>query len=165
MDGPISENERNVRYEILRESLRYLNLDGVELLPQTMAPFPWHFGGQRYQNLFVQTYEILHWCEQLKLRVCFDVSHSKLMSNFYKLDFYEVAKSLGALTAHIHIGDAAGINGEGLQIGLGEIDFFRMSEILRKNFNGASFIPEIWQGHNDRGQGFWVALDRLEGLL
>jgi hypothetical protein len=26
----------------------------------------------------------------------------------------------------------------------------------------ASFIPEIWQGHTNEGEGFWVALARLE---
>jgi N-acetylneuraminate synthase len=28
-----------------------------------------------------------------------------------------------------------------------------------------SCIPEIWQGHKNEGEGFWVALERLEGLL
>ena len=27
---------------------------------------------------------------------------------------------------------------------------------------GASFIPEIWQGHVNDGEGFWIALERLE---
>ena len=26
----------------------------------------------------------------------------------------------------------------------------------------AGFIPEIWQGHKNDGEGFWVALKRLE---
>ena len=28
-------------------------IKGVEIIPQTMAPFPWHFAGQRYQNIFI----------------------------------------------------------------------------------------------------------------
>lgn len=28
-----------------------------------------------------------------------------------------------------------------------------------------SFIPEIWQGHINNGEGFWTALDRLEQWL
>ena len=27
---------------------------------------------------------------------------------------------------------------------------------------GVSFIPEIWQGHVNNGEGFWTALERLE---
>ena len=38
-------------YDRFVNSLDKLDLTGVELIPQTMAPFPWHFGGQRYQNL------------------------------------------------------------------------------------------------------------------
>ena len=60
---------------------------GVELIPQTMAPFPWHFGGQRYQNLFVHADECRHWCEKLNLRMCFDISHSRLMSNHFGRGF------------------------------------------------------------------------------
>ena len=40
-------------YNTFGNSLQELNTEGVEIIPQTMAPFPWHFGGQRYQNLFV----------------------------------------------------------------------------------------------------------------
>ena len=29
----------------------------------------------------------------------------------------------------------------------------------------ASFIPEIWQGHKNAGEGFWIALDRLENYF
>jgi N-acetylneuraminate synthase len=28
----------------------------------------------------------------------------------------------------------------------------------------ASFIPEIWQGHKNRGEGAWMALERLENF-
>jgi transposase len=35
------------------ESLSKLDQEGVELIPPIMPPFPWHFGGQRFQNLFV----------------------------------------------------------------------------------------------------------------
>ena len=44
-------------------------LKEVELIPQNMAPFPWHFGGQRYQNLFVFPEEIIDWCKKLDLRI------------------------------------------------------------------------------------------------
>ena len=27
---------------------------------------------------------------------------------------------------------------------------------------GVTFIPEIWQGHVNNGEGFWTALERLE---
>ena len=165
MDKPLEEDELSFRYELFSKSLNSLDLDGVELIPQTMAPFPWHFGGQRYQNLFVKANEIVYWCKRLNLRICFDVSHTKLTCEYLNIDFYEFSEKIAPITAHIHIGDAKGVNGEGLQIGDGEIDFKRLSEILKRCCPKASFIPEIWQGHKNRGEGFWLALERLRGLL
>jgi N-acetylneuraminate synthase len=130
-----------------------------------MAPFPWHFGGQRYQNLFVKIEEIIHWCQLLKLRMCFDVSHSFLTCNHLGYNFYEFSKLIAPFTAHLHLGDAMGLNGEGLQVGEGDIDFDRLGVILKDGCPGASFIPEIWQGHKNSGEGFWIAMDRLEGRI
>jgi len=152
-------------YERFARSLEDLDLEGVELIPQTMAPFPWHFGGQRYQNLFVKIEEIVHWCQRLKLRMCYDVSHSALTCNHLGYDLYEFSKQIAPLTAHLHLGDAKGLNGEGLQVGEGDIDFDRLGAILKKGCPDASFIPEIWQGHKNSGEGFWIAMERLEGKL
>ena len=53
MDEELPSDLLDEYYERFSESLSLLDLTGVELIPQTMAPFTWHFGGQRYQNLFV----------------------------------------------------------------------------------------------------------------
>ena len=42
--------------EKFANTLDKLDMKDVELIPQTMAPFPWHFGGQRFQNIFVFGY-------------------------------------------------------------------------------------------------------------
>jgi N-acetylneuraminate synthase len=145
--------------------LSELDLEGVELIPQTMAPFPWHFGGQRFQNIFVLVDEIVKYCKEFSIRMCFDVSHTMLTCNHFNQDFYEFAEKVAPYTAHIHIGDAKGVNGEGLQIGEGEIDFERLGNILNLGSPKASFIPEIWQGHKNNGEGFWIALNKLENKL
>ena len=162
MDKLLPNSELPSYYERFSESLSCLDMDGVELIPQTMAPFPWHFGGQRYQNIFVHAEEIVHWCEKLNLRMCFDISHSSLMCNHFGLDFYEFSEKIAPITGHLHLGDASGVNGEGLQIGEGDIDFARLLAILDHGCPNASFIPEIWQGHKNGGEGFWVALEKLE---
>ncbi len=71
---------------------------------------------------------------------------------------------VGPYTAHLHIADAKGTDREGLQIGDGEIDFVTMAEGLSQFAPKASFIPEIWQGHKNNGEGFWVALEKLEKI-
>ena len=165
MDELLPVNQLHEYYERFADSLIQLDMAGVELIPQTMAPFPWHFGGQRYQNLFVHGDECRYWCERLKLRMCFDISHSRLMSNHFGVNFYEFAEQIAPITGHLHLGDASGVNGEGLQIGEGDIDFMRLAGILDQHCPDASFIPEIWQGHKNGGEGFWVALERLEGII
>ena len=165
MDELLPQNVIQSYYERFALSLGELDMEGVELIPQTMAPFPWHFGGQRFQNLFVKIEEIIDWCNRLHLRICFDISHSALTCNHLGYDFYDFAQQIAPLTAHLHLGDAKGLNGEGLQLGEGEIDFERLGQILRNGCPKASFIPEIWQGHKNSGEGFWIAMDVLETYL
>lgn len=165
MDAPLPAEVIPSYYERFARSLTELDLEGVELIPQTMAPFPWHFGGQRYQNIFVKIEEIVEWCRRLNLRMCFDISHSRLTCNHLGVDFYDFSSRIARHTAHLHLGDAKGLNGEGLQIGEGDLDFRRLGHVLAEGCPGASFIPEIWQGHKNGGEGFWVALERLEGTL
>ena len=165
MDKPFEEKIKSSYYEQFFESLNELDTEGVEIIPQTMAPFPWHFGGQRYQNIFVHADEIVHYCKKYGIRMCFDVSHSMLTSNHFNEDFYNFSKKIAPYTAYLHIGDSKGLNGEGLQIGEGEIDFVKLGKILDDSCPNASFIPEIWQGHKNDGEGFWKALDLLDNVL
>jgi sialic acid synthase SpsE/sugar phosphate isomerase/epimerase len=149
-------------YERLAESLARLDMSGVEIIPQTMPPFPWHFGGQRYHNLFVSGEEIAAFCAKHGMRVCLDVSHSKLACNHQRWSFHEFLTAVGPYTAHLHMADASGVDGEGLQIGEGDVDWVSACATLDRVAPEATFIPEIWQGHKNEGEGFWVALDRLE---
>lgn len=165
MDEPLPPKEKAERYRIFAQSLTELDMDGVELTPQTMAPFPWHFGGQRHQNIFIFPEESAAFCAKHALRMCVDISHTKLAANHFGFDFAQGLAQLGPHTAHLHFGDAKGLDGEGLQIGEGEIDFDEIGQVLRQHAPTASFIPEIWQGHKNMGEGFWTALERLEGHI
>ena len=161
-DRPLSLDQVEGKIERLAESLSQLDAEGVEIIPQTMPPYPWHMGGQSFHNLFVGARQIQEVCKKLNLRICFDVSHSKLTCNQLKESFKEFVETVGPLTAHLHIADAGGVDGEGLQIGEGDTDFAALAEDLDKTCPSASFIPEIWQGHTNEGEGFWRALDHLE---
>ena len=165
MDKPIPKSETKEYYKQFFESLSNLDMEGVEIIPQTMAPFPWHFGGQRYQNIFVEIEEIEKYCKEFGIRMCFDISHSMLTCNHLKKDFYAFCEKIAPYTAYLHLGDASGVNGEGLQIGEGEINFEKFGKILNQKFKNIPFIPEIWQGHKNKGQGFWIALEKLKGLI
>jgi sialic acid synthase SpsE/sugar phosphate isomerase/epimerase len=161
-DAPLHLSKRSALYNLLLDSLSVLDMEGVEIIPQTMPPFPWHFGGQHYHNLFVDPQDTAKFCYDNGYRVCLDISHSTLACNHYKWSFKQFIEQVGPLTAHLHIADAEGVDGEGLQIEKGEIDFPALVEDLEKTAPKASFIPEIWQGHKNEGEGFWLALEKLE---
>ena len=161
-DEPLSQNHCEQRLELLLRSLSALEDPDIELWPQTMPPFPWHFGGQRFHNLFLRPSDIARFCSVNKRRVCLDVSHSKLACNHFGWSFQRFLEQVLPYTAHLHLADASGVDGEGLQIGEGEIDFYAVSAAIQTYAPTASWIPEIWQGHENNGEGFWIALDRLE---
>ena len=164
-NGHLPATERATLYDRVKEALDHIDQNGVELIAQTMPPFPWHFGGQRYHNLFVDPYEIKRFYEDSGLRICLDISHSKLACNYHEWNFKEFIKAVGPLVAHMHIVDAKGVDQEGLQIGYGDIDFAYLGELLKKYCPDIGFIPEIWQGHKNAGEGFWMALTKLEPFL
>ena len=95
---------------------------------------PWHFGGQRYHNLFVLPNEIVDFCNSFGVRVTLDVSHSFLACNFYQYDFDKFIENVGPFATHLHIADAQGTDGEGLQIGDGLIN-------LKKCLNPQGAMP------------------------
>ena len=160
LNAPLPASERPRLYDLLRESLAAIDAQGVEIIPQTMPPFPWHFGGQRYHNLFLAPEDTAQFCRGGD-RICLDVSHSKLACNEHHWSFKEFIEQVAPYTAHLHLADADGVDGEGLQIGQGEIDFAALAADLERAAH-ASFIPEVWQGHKNAGEGFWIALGKLE---
>lgn len=161
-DTFLTNEDRPEMYSRVADALAAVDADGVEIIIQTMPPYPWHFGGQRYHNLFVRPDEIKDFCERYGVRLCYDVSHSKLACNQLHLSLQTFTETVGPYSAHLHIVDARGTRDEGLQIGDGEIDFVALGRALATTCPEATFIPEIWQGHKNAGKGFWIALDRLE---
>ena len=160
-DGFCNPGERAKMYERVADSLAQIDQEGVEIIAQTMPPYPWYLGGQSYANLFVDPKETADFCARSKIRLCLDVSHSMLACNYYGWLFKEFIDCIKPYIAHLHIADAKGVDQEGLQIGEGDTNFKSLAIQLKKVAPKASFIPEIWQGHENNGEGFWIGLDRL----
>lgn len=163
--APLPSEELPRLYERVGAALDRVDSAGVEIIPQTLPPYPWYLGGQLFCNLFVTPDDTARFASDHGLRLCLDISHTKLACNRSRESFSAAIELLAPLAAHVHVVDAAGIDGEGLQIGDGEVDFDVLGEQLRRLAPHASFIPEIWQGHQNLGEGFWIALDRLERYL
>lgn len=161
-DVPVPPPDRGPMYERVAAGLDRLDLDGVALAAQTLPPFPWYMGGQLHCNLFVDPDDTAAFARDTGTGLCLDVSHSKLAATTRGTSFAELVEALGPHTRHLHLVDAQGQDGEGLQVGEGDIDWPVLAEQLDRLAPGVGFIPEIWQGHKNDGEGFWVALDRLE---
>jgi len=165
VDGFLSDSAKNEKYSRVKSSFSELDLTGVQIAIQTMPPFPWHFGGQSFHNLFLDPVEISDFCEATGLNICLDVSHSMMACNHFGWDFYDFIKIVAPYIVHLHIADAKGDDGEGVQLGEGDVNFEKLGDLLNKVSPGVQFIPEVWQGHKNRGQGFWSALSYLERVL
>lgn len=162
LDRPLTPAEKLQRIQLLKASLAEIDFRDCEIWPQTMPPYPWHFGGQRFHNLFVEADEIAQLCRELGLSICLDISHSALACNNLRHSFDEFVNAVAPYTRHLHVADADGLDGEGLQIAEGRVDFKTLYHCLDLHAPQASFLPEIWQGHENNGEGFWIALSRLQ---
>ncbi len=157
LDHPIKEREP--LYENLKRSIEELDFEGIELLLENLPPRPWYFGGQWLTNAFMDMYEIRDFIVPLGLDFCYDSSHHKLYCNWAHVDFYEQLSVILPYIRHLHLSDGAGLDGEGLQVGEGSIDWVRFFSVLG-DYTG-TMIPEIWRGHQRRGEGFLIAIMRL----
>jgi sialic acid synthase SpsE/sugar phosphate isomerase/epimerase len=163
-DAPLDRRARLERYATLARSLKELDMEGVEVVGQTMPPLPWCFGGQIYHNLLLHPEDTVAFCEENSLRLCLDVSHSKMTCSYHHIPFSDFVAATAPLTAHLHLADAVGADGEGRDIGQGDIDWPVLLRQLDQLAPRATFIPEIWMGHRNHGEGFWENLDKLEGF-
>ena len=161
-DGFVDPAERPSMYARIARAIERLDTFDVRLTAQTLPPYPWLMGGQQHHNLFMGLEDTIDFCTQYGQRLTLDISHSKLAANFHKRPFSEYVEGLAPLSEHLHIVDAEGVDGEGPQIGEGEVDWPLLARQLDELAPGVPFIPEIWMGHTNNGEGFWIALDRLE---
>lgn len=157
LDTPIRSTQQ--LYDNLRRSVEALDADGVELLLENLPPHPWYFGGQWLTNAFMDAYEIRDFISSMGMKMCYDSSHHKLYCNWAQVDFYEQVQVLLPYIRHLHLSDGAGLDGEGLQIGEGTIDWVHFFKMIQ-GYQG-TMIPEIWRGHQRGGEGYLIAMERL----
>jgi N-acetylneuraminate synthase len=144
------------------EELKAYAPDGIELLLENMPDIYWYNGALHAPCLFKRADEVTDVLKKLGIGMCMDLSHAKLYCNSSNNDFLSYVESLQPLIRHIHVADARGVTAEGLQVSEGEIDFKALLPVLK----GLDVIavPEIMNGHSNRGAGFKVAAERLVKL-
>ena len=158
-----TDSDKTEQYRLLKKRLRDINSEGVQLLVENMPPRPWYFGGQWYNTIFMDGSEVAQFAQDMGWGICYDTSHAGLYCNLVGIPLRDWTRAVLGHIAYLHVSDARGYTEEGLQIGEGEIDFEEFFQMVSKIDTG--FIPEIWQGHLNRGEGFKSALGRLEAIL
>jgi len=161
--SPSSKYNKTEQYQFLMKHLRELDSEGVQILVENMPPFPWYFGGQWYNTVFLDPKEIAQFAKEMGWGICYDTSHALLFCNHAGITIQDFSKTIYDHISYLHISDALGSTQEGLQLGQGNLDLLHVAELVARLNVG--FVPEIWQGHLNRGHGFKRALETLEGLL
>jgi sialic acid synthase SpsE/endonuclease IV len=162
-----SRETREYRYARLKQALNNIEWGETFPLVENLPPFPWYYGGQYHNMIFMDPHEINEFCESTGYSICLDISHAALYCNDNGINLSSFVSKVIKYSKYLHISDAEGTSNEGLQIGKGTIDF-SLLRYLFKTKGGENtpmpFIPEIWQGHVNKGAGFKIALENLSKI-
>jgi len=128
---------------------------GAPIYPQWLPRIAWYFGGADVLDMFCGDDDI-DLVVEIGMELCLDLSHLILSANYSKADWREWCDRLMPLAKHIHIADAVGIDGEGIEFGQGDLGdpAAYLDGPQRK-------VLEVWQGHLSEGDGFDNAIRQL----
>lgn len=160
-------------FSAVHEDLNHFHQQHAELLNsyqdrsvsvsiQWLPPIAWYFGGSIRLDV-MNSHKDVDLLKRYQTFVCMDVCHLIMCRNATGFSAHQLIDELSANINHVHIADAAGIDGEGLAIGDGEVENI---ELIKRclDFDCMKVI-EVWQGHLDNGAGFYKALLAMSQLL
>jgi len=157
--GSFSRLRPEGKKETYRQLKNYLDdagrAQGAPIYPQWLPRIAWYFGGADVLDMFCGEDDI-NIIDEIGMEVCLDLSHLILSANYAKADWHDWCDRLMPLARHIHIADAVGIDGEGVEFGQGDLDdpSAYLDGPQRK-------VLEVWQGHLSEGDGFDNAIRQL----
>ncbi|WP_299814719.1 N-acetylneuraminate synthase family protein [uncultured Roseibium sp.] len=128
---------------------------GIPVYPQWLPRIAWYFGGADILDMFcgADDIEILN---DIGMELCLDLSHLILSANYAKQDWHGWYDKLVPLARHLHIADAVGIDGEGIEFGKGDL-----GDPGAYIDGPGRKVLEVWQGHLSEGDGFEKAILQL----
>lgn len=163
-----SSDDKNLnfkkRYNDIKSTItKSYKMNKIKVLPQWLPPIAWYFGGSSTMRLFCNP-DDLKIVNKLKIKICLDLSHFILSCNYKKINPNHSLNKYKSLFEHYHIADASGIDGEGLEIGNG--DLLKYKKTLIKIINNSKIkVLESWQGHLNRGSVFKKEILKLEKII
>ena len=153
----LNQNKR-VSLEKIHDFVCSSETSFCEILPQWLPGFAWYFGGAEKLGLFNDEKDI-DYIRSNQMKICLDVSHLGMSAETYNASVNLWFDALAPFSEHLHVSDFKGEDGEGLQVGEGELKIF--DRVLQSN---KVKVLEVWQGHLDNGSGFKKALQNLKSI-
>ena len=148
-------------YHKYSDLLERFRRQGVSVLPQWLPPVAWYFGGSVGLEVFNQQQDM----DRIRdhgMDICMDICHLAMGDALYKFDAASIIEKLRNNIRHLHLADASGVDGEGMQFGEGDPEN-RAALDIAMDFDCMKVI-EVWQGHLDEGAGFAKALNALADI-
>lgn len=167
--GGASQIELNDPYEDMLgralENIRKLkwNTGDLEFLPENLPRYASFFGSAKWNQYgFTRADDMISFCQETKLKMCWDSSHCILQCNATGENFEEYIKKVKPYISHLHLAQGSGHRNEGTPLNdpNGDINLQRMFELL--DIEGVSHTVEIWTGHNHHGKLFRESLHYLQ---
>jgi N-acetylneuraminate synthase len=160
----INDGNTSLMMERAVDNFKKLNFnpDNIDVLPENLPPRPWYLGGQWFQYGFMHSQDMIDFCNHFGLMMTYDVCHAALHCNHANISLEEYTSHVLPYVSHFHISDAIGIDGEGVQINEGDVNFKNFFDVLSGNKKDFSWVTEIWSGHVNHGAGCRHSMHRLE---
>lgn len=130
---------------------------GAPIYPQWLPRIAWYFGGADVLDMFCGEDDI-DIIVEIGMELCLDLSHLILSANYARADWHAWCDRLLPFARHIHIADAVGIDGEGVEFGQGDL-----GDPAAYLVGPQRKVLEVWQGHLSEGDGFDNAIRQLGG--
>ena len=163
---PASEGAIRLMRDQLDKTIREMKEaagEDVEILIENLPAHCWFFGGDWIANIFTSGRELAEACEKHGIGATLDLCHLFLAANDRKYDVMDEIRAAKPYVRHVHYSDARGIDGEGLQIGSGDMPLSQyLAELADLNVKA---VPEIWYGHEYEGAGFVTAWKEAEKMM
>ena len=162
---PTNALQKREMYEQLGRSLSEINSLGVDLLLENLPPNCVFYGGNWYGNIFMNPRDCIDFASGLGYGFCFDICHASLFVNSIEneISIMKFAQMVRPVTAHMHISDAKGVDGEGLQMDTGDLDWRSILRYFEPMPIG--FVPEVWQSEKDNFKGMKIAWEKIDEAL
>ena len=133
----------------------------MKLFPQWLPPIAWYFGGSIRLDVMNSAIDAQYLIDT-NTQYCLDICHAIMGEAYTNFEAQALFQKTQSLVKHVHLAEASGFDGEGVNFGEnGEKYFALFTNLIEKD---CMKVVEVWQGHLNDGAGFFAALNKLKEI-